>query len=291
MCFAAFLAAKEDHGEIPISMRFGNLGVRQLPALFGLEELSSYPPKEPLISDSWLPDLQVMASRSVPGSSAGLYVAAKGGHNDESHNHNDVGNFIVYLDGMPVIIDVGVETYTAKTFSNQRYDIWTMQFAYHSLPTVNGMMQHAGREYATTAATFSSDKKSSSLTLDIAGAYPEEASLESLRRSISLKRNKEVMVSDDYSFTGENNSIILNLMTDFHVTDAPGSGKIMLSNTAEDKHLLIHYDEQYTSVETELIKIDDGRLKSVRGNELIRIRLHANISSHSGTLIIRFSEE
>lgn len=29
----------------------------------------------------------------------GLYAAVKGGHNGESHNHNDVGSFIVYLDG------------------------------------------------------------------------------------------------------------------------------------------------------------------------------------------------
>ena len=87
-------------------------------------------PKEPLARDVWFPGLQVMAARSFEGSTKGLYLAAKGGHNDESHNHNDVGNFIVYADGEPVLIDVGVETYTAKTFSGRRYEIWTMQSAY-----------------------------------------------------------------------------------------------------------------------------------------------------------------
>ncbi len=85
--------------------------------------------------------------RSSEGSAEGLYLAAQGGHNAESHNHNDVGNFIVYADGEPAIIDVGVETYTAKTFSAQRYEIWTMQSAYHNLPTVNGVMQGAGRQF------------------------------------------------------------------------------------------------------------------------------------------------
>lgn len=47
--------------------------------------------------------------------------------NLERHNHNDIGQFIVYADGKPVIIDVGVETYTAKTFSERRYEIWTME--------------------------------------------------------------------------------------------------------------------------------------------------------------------
>jgi hypothetical protein len=75
-----------------------------------------------------------MAAREKGGSIEGLYVAAKGGYNDESHNQNDAGHFIVYSDGQPPIIDVGVETYSTKTFSASRYDIWTMQSGYHNLP-------------------------------------------------------------------------------------------------------------------------------------------------------------
>jgi hypothetical protein len=41
----------------------------------------------------------VAAARLRQGSVNGLYFAALGGHNAESHNHNDVGNFVVYLDG------------------------------------------------------------------------------------------------------------------------------------------------------------------------------------------------
>ena len=51
-----------------------------------------------------------MTARVTERSSDGFYVAAQGGHNAESHNHNDVGNFIVFLNGKPVIVDVGVET-------------------------------------------------------------------------------------------------------------------------------------------------------------------------------------
>ena len=69
----------------------------------------------------------MMAAREKPGSSEGLYVAAEGGHNAQSHNHNDVGNVIVFADGRPVLVDAGVEEYTSKTFSSRRYEIWTMQ--------------------------------------------------------------------------------------------------------------------------------------------------------------------
>ncbi len=114
---------------------------RQLAALFLSGGLASVPARPPLVRDAWMPGIQVMAARAKEGSTDGLYLAAQGGHNAESHNHNDVGNFIVFAGGQPVIIDVGVETYTAKTFSGSRYDIWTMQSAYHNLPTIGRVMQ------------------------------------------------------------------------------------------------------------------------------------------------------
>ncbi|MCX6624562.1 MAG: heparinase II/III family protein, partial [Acidobacteria bacterium] len=122
------------------SSRGGSIG-RQLAAIFNQEALRQAPKGQALMRDSWFAGIQVMAARRKEGSAEGLYLAAQGGHNMESHNHNDVGNFIVYADGKPVIIDIGVETYSAKTFSAQRYDIWTMQSAWHNLPTVDGVMQ------------------------------------------------------------------------------------------------------------------------------------------------------
>ena len=63
---------------------------------------------EPHISEMYGWDgIQVMAAREKGGSPEGLYLAAKGGHNAESHNHNDVGSCIMFVDGLPGIIDVG----------------------------------------------------------------------------------------------------------------------------------------------------------------------------------------
>jgi len=144
---------------------------RQLRALFVLEDALAASATPPLLRDVWLEDIQVTAARDREGTSAGLYVAAKGGHNAESHNHNDVGQFIVYADGQPLIIDAGVETYTAKTFSSERYRIWTMQSAYHNLPTVGGVMQQAGRAFAAGEVRYTTDDVGAELELDIADAY------------------------------------------------------------------------------------------------------------------------
>ena len=233
MGFGAFLAEQQSTGEGYISGSFGCLG-RVLPSLFSLEDLLNAKPKEPLTSDFWLPELQVMGARSFEGSNDGFYVASKGGHNAESHNHNDVGNFIVYADGYPALIDVGVETYTAKTFSSRRYEIWTMQSAYHNLPTINGVMQKNGREYQATDAGYKAGKTKVVFSLDISKAYPGEAKVKSWKRTITLERGKRVTISDKYVLDAVKENLKLTLMS----WQKPGlevEGKIRLENPEETK--------------------------------------------------------
>lgn len=111
---------------------------RQLRAFETLDELLESEGNQPLPASVWLPEIEVFVARDVEGSSEGFFVSGKGGHNEESHNHNDIGHFIVYIDGRPLIVDIGVEDYTSKTFGKDRYDIWTMNSGHHSLPTING---------------------------------------------------------------------------------------------------------------------------------------------------------
>ncbi|HKP15653.1 MAG TPA: heparinase II/III family protein, partial [Gemmatimonadaceae bacterium] len=171
--FGAFLAKRR--GEYRAGAN--TLG-RILPALLSTGELSKATPAEPLLADVWLPDLQLMAARSAPGTADGLYLSAFGGHNAQSHNHNDVGNFVVYADGKPVLVDVGVETYTAKTFSAKRYEIWTMQSAFHNLPTINGVQQKDGAAFRARDVRHAANATRASLSMDLAAAYPADAAVD-----------------------------------------------------------------------------------------------------------------
>ena len=127
---------------------------RDLRTLFLSAEMRGSGNHPPLVREAWLPGIQVLSARRGEGSPDGLYLAAQGGHNAESHNHNDVGNFIVYANGLPAIIDVGPEAYSAKTFSPQRYEIWTMRSAYHNCPLIHGVEQHDGREFEARAVDY-----------------------------------------------------------------------------------------------------------------------------------------
>ena len=122
-----------------------------------------------------MPDLQVYAWRF-----GGLYAAIKGGCNAESHNHNDVGTFVVYVDGEPAIVDMGNKVYTAKTFSPERYTIDNTRSRNHNVPLIGEIEQHEGREYAARGVSGSA----LGVSMDIAGAYPAQAKVKRLVRSL-----------------------------------------------------------------------------------------------------------
>lgn len=125
-----------------------------------------------------LPDLQVFSWYQQ-----GIYAAIKGGHNDESHNHNDVGTFMVYADGMPEIVDMGNKVYTAATFGPKRYQLDNTRSMNHNVPLIGNTEQHAGREYA--ARDVYADEKG--IRMVISNAYPEEAELDRLVREWKME--------------------------------------------------------------------------------------------------------
>jgi hypothetical protein len=151
--------------------------LRSLPAVLEAEEVRGAKKQDVLVRDAWYPQFGLMTAREKAGSTDGMYVAVVAANNGRSHSHNDTGNFVVYLDGQPVAIDVGVEQYTAKTFGRDRYSIWTMQSAYHNLPTVGAVMQQNGVEYEATDRKYETNDQHATVSFDIAKAYPKEAGI------------------------------------------------------------------------------------------------------------------
>lgn len=264
---------------------------RQLPLLFTLDELQRQTPGTPLPRDVWFPEIQVMTARDQEGSAAGLYVAAKGGHNQESHNHNDVGHFLVYVDGRPVIVDAGVETYTAQTFSRRRYELWTMQSAYHSLPTVNGCMQQPGAEYAARTVRYSSDDAVARLQLDLADTYGAEAGIVSWQRSVALIRGQAVELTDIYQLKGRPESLTLSLLTPCPVT-VDGARLILGERTLSGGRLAgsatIELPAGLTPA-VETIELQDARLRGAWGERLYRVLLRADEPAARGMWALRLT--
>lgn len=141
-------------------------------------------------------------ARSDPTDPSGLVVAAKGGHNGEAHNHNDCGSFVVHVGGESLLTDLGAPTYERDFFSDERYEYLVARSLGHSVPYVNGFEQVSGEAYAATVIDRTVDDQRSVLDLELAGCYPDEAGLDSLRRRIELDTEVDrVTVEDRVRFT------------------------------------------------------------------------------------------
>lgn len=197
----------------------------------------------------------------------GIYsTASKAGNNADSHNHNDTGSFIVYKNAKPFIIDVGVENYTQKTFSSERYQIWTMQSSFHNLPELNKVMQKDGKKFAATKVKIKED----SISMDIAKAYPKEAFIKSYVRQI-LTGEEGIFVKDNFSFKDKDKNLFtMNLMLCNKAFYNKKTCEIKVSDTGTIK---IESDAKNIEVVIEEIKVTDSRLRKTWPEIIYRARI------------------
>lgn len=203
-------------------------------------------------------------------SDRGFCFAAHGSHNDVPHNHNDVGSFMLYHNGIPILIDAGVEAYTRKTFSAERYTIWTMQSCYHNVPTINGVDQKNGRKFHAKNVVFEDSGTSVRFSVDIAKAYPAEADVRFWERTYLLNRASEFVIEDCWKIGKTKGNTILNFMT---VCDVEVVGDKIFLNSKKGK-LQLQFDSKSMRAEVETVVLKAGGMKAVwERNELFRIRL------------------
>ncbi len=288
--YAAYAAQRHDYiakaGQLfSESPNFPSLA-RELPFLLKIHGFIAEKPREPLLKDVWLPDLQVFTARRSP-----FFVAVKGGNNGESHNHNDVGEFIVYAnpsphspqggDGnlLPLLIDPGVGEYTAQTFSGGRYGIWTMQSQYHNLPQVNGTDQKDGKDYCVKVVA----QKKGKVTLELAGAYPPEAAVRSWQRTVTTD-SKAISMTENYNLSDYHSPTRIMLLTvEEPMVEKPGRIKLGHGYT-------LTYDARQLEPAVENINAKlDPVLQGMWGQHLYRIILTIRQQSLNGHITYRIS--
>ncbi|MGR9285121.1 MULTISPECIES: heparinase II/III domain-containing protein [Rhizobium] len=252
--FAASDRAASDNPHLPGEW---NLWYRVQELLAGPTLPAAAPPHPASGRDIFYPGIGLFIARDGQFS-----LAVKGGNNGEGHNHNDVGSVTLYKNGRPFLIDVGVETYTAKTFSARRYEIWTMQSTFHNLPTFAGVMQSAGEAFGARDVEVGFDEGSARISLDISGAYPPEAQLHSYRRVVSLLRGRHVEIVDTYD---GGKPAVLSLMTCLAPTAGPD--RIDLADLGSI------FVEGAGEIEIDEIVVDDARLRSAWPEKIYRLRL------------------
>ncbi|MBN2593476.1 MAG: heparinase II/III family protein [Sedimentisphaerales bacterium] len=154
---------------------------------------------------SWFENAGILICRPAANSASSLAVALKGGHNNEHHNHNDVGSFVVVLGDKPLLLDPNGEVYTARTFSGRRYESNVLNSFGHPVPLVAGKLQRTGRQAKGQIVRHDFTEDTDTLLLDISSAY-DVPELEKLQRKFvySRKGSGSLTVTDEIAFSKPN---------------------------------------------------------------------------------------
>lgn len=119
--------------------------------------------------------------------------AAKAGHNNEEHNHNDVGSFIFADDSGQLLADLGAMEYTKANFEPEtRYTLLQNSSLGHSVPIIDGAGQEYGSRYKGRVLNVCEDE----FSLEMHEAY--EGNIKSVVRTFRLNENG-IIIHDSFS--------------------------------------------------------------------------------------------
>lgn len=193
----------------------------------------------------------------------GFALAVKGGCNNVSHNHNDIGSFMLFRDARPIIIDGGVEQYTRTTFSDARYTIWTMRSSYHNVPVICGVEQKSGSWHADIV-----EYDGNSIVYDMKNAYPDEAGIASYTRSASLT-DDGLVIEDKIVLDEEGSAEFVLMLAENPVMN--GNSAVIESAGAE-----IVFENDLIC-ESDAVALESKLRKEWGRDELVRLKLRSPV--------------
>lgn len=191
-----------------------------------------------------------------------IIFAAKGGRNDDSHNHNDVGHFILGAGETLFLTDLGAGEYTRAYFIEEtRYHFLQNRSKGHSVPIVNGFEQIAASVSAKDVTT-ADTATGFTFNMSLEEVYDEHADLESFERKfVWHSENKTLYLGDCFSFQTEKQQLI---QENFISTIRPEqAGQKVYWKTASHTLTLTTTDDVTISIIEEEITKHDGEVAQV----------------------------
>ncbi|WP_179087952.1 heparinase II/III domain-containing protein [Paenibacillus amylolyticus] len=128
-------------------------------------------------------------TKHANGAPLHVAISIKGGHNDEPHNHNDLGQFIFHCGGENILCDPGAGLYTQAYFAPGREQLFHISSSGHNVPLIEGQEQCSGRQAQAHVleAKLAEGGGELDTTLDLTSAYPGAASLARYTRQFHWK--------------------------------------------------------------------------------------------------------
>ncbi|ETT42233.1 heparinase II/III domain-containing protein [Paenibacillus sp. FSL H7-689] len=128
-------------------------------------------------------------TKQANGAPLQVAISVKGGHNDEPHNHNDLGQFIIHCGGENILCDPGAGLYTQAYFAPGREQLFHISSSGHNVPLIEGQEQCSGRQAQAHVleAKLAEGGGELDTTLDLTSAYSGASSLARYTRQFHWK--------------------------------------------------------------------------------------------------------
>lgn len=202
---------------------------------------------------------EILVARPVSGSKCRLAFSAKGGTNNESHNHNDIASYSVVLGKETMAGDQGGPfSYPGDYFNAGAEDKYKCKGSFgHPVPVIDGKTQLTGVEAKGMALSKDLTEKKDTYVLNCTSAYP-------------VDELKQYIRSFEYDRTGEGSLLI----EDKFVAHAPISFETALTTRAVWKKLDNHTIELRTGSEVVQVTVTASD-KVIFTSEVIEINAPA----------------
>ncbi|MCJ8011802.1 heparinase II/III-family protein [Paenibacillus sp. KQZ6P-2] len=209
--------------------------------------------------------------------------AAKGGYNEEPHNHNDLGHFILHVDGESLLADMGLGVYTRQYFQPEyRYEQLNAGSHGHSVPIVDGCRQGFGRQYFAQMIGHHQTDEEMAFALDLTKAYACPT-LECLTRHFvwthAENETPHLIIRDKVSFSNQPASFQEVFISSVK-PEQTAPGQFALNS------VILSYEEKDWDAEIENVILDSDAEK---GKVFYRIILHHHHPRSDMEISFKFS--
>ena len=165
--------------------------------------------------DVYLHDLGIIVSRSKDRRDNLWEFAAKAGTNAEPQNHNDCGSYILNINGVSIISEIGSPEFRKDYFGEKRYQFLAARTSGHSLPIINSNEQVAGPKHGSKVLSHEMIANQVQFSVDLTDCYPATAGCAEIVRGFDLDKRKGILrVKDFYELTKQD-AFETAVMTDF----------------------------------------------------------------------------
>jgi len=274
--FSSYIANEIKIDNTPLT---GDL-FNKLKFVLAYDEIMAYNIKAPLLADYYLKESQIVVARTKQDSNEGFFFGVKGGSNNVSGNQNDAGNFILYSNGKPLIIDPGELNKAVKSIDgNDNNSILENHSSWHNLPTINGRMENSGLNHRATGFQYSSNENDVTVSMNLAYAYELSAGIDDWTRTYSFNRKKGLEISDRFNL----NKIEGDTYITFIALSKPQikrQGVILF--TVEGKEFEFEYRSDIFTIEINEMNTESDLQLKEWGSNIYRIVLKPNSKEKTG---------